>query len=95
MKYIKIILAIILTASFAVSCMSKKDISAEDFLKIEDEVLKSDLSQSSKETIAKKYGYTLQQYVAAEEKARTDDKFKEKLGAVRLKTAPTKDEIKK
>jgi hypothetical protein len=66
--------------------MGGGDMTAQDFLKIEDEVSATDLTPESKDRVAKKYGYTLQQYQTFEERARTDKKLQEELGAIRLKS---------
>ncbi|HPA71061.1 MAG TPA: hypothetical protein PKY31_02250 [Spirochaetota bacterium] len=65
---------------------TRGEMSPQDFLKIEDEVATTDLSPESKEKVAKKHGYTLQQYQTYEEKARTDKKLQEELGAIRLQS---------
>jgi hypothetical protein len=66
--------------------MGGGDMTAQDFLKIEDEVSATDLTPESKDRVAKKYGYTLQQYQTFEERARTDKKLQEELGTIRLKS---------
>lgn len=81
------IVAVLMALTLAVSfCRGTRgEMSAQDFLKIEDEVSATDLTPESKEKVAKKYGYTLQQYQTFEERARTDQKLQEELGAIRLK----------
>ena len=82
------ILTVVVSLMLAVSfCkMGGGDMTAQDFLKMEDEVAATDLTPESKDRVAKKYGYTLQQYQTFEERARTDRKLQEELGAIRLKS---------
>ncbi len=63
-----------------------REMTAQDFLKIEDEVALTDLTPEAKDRVAKKYGYTLEQYQSFEEKVRSDKKLQEELGAIRLKS---------
>lgn len=86
MKHARYVLFALLIAAvaFAFSC-SKKTMSPEDFLKIEDEVNTTDMTPESKEKVAAKFGYTVNEYLLFEERARTDRKLQEQLGALRLK----------
>jgi hypothetical protein len=85
MKVIKTFLIILITGIFAVSCtMSDKAMTPEDFLKIEIEYINSDQSIGAKETIAKKYGYTLKAYTDFEEKVDKDPNLKKSLGELML-----------
>ncbi len=77
-----LIIAIALTVSF---CGGKAEMTTLDFIKIEDEILKTDLTPASKEAVAKKFGFSLEQYQTFEERARTDQKLQEELGKIRLK----------
>lgn len=84
LSILSVLVSLILTVSFCK--MGGGDMTAQDFLKIEDEVATTDLTPESKDRVAKKYGYTLQQYQTFEERARTDKKLQEELGAIRLKS---------
>lgn len=96
MNYLKTILFAVLAAVIALSCKpSSRDITPDDFLKMENEVIRTDLSSQSKEAIAKKYGYSLDQYLKFEERAKTDEKLKEQLGIIRLKSTKIKEDLKK
>ena len=86
MRALIILTICIAMAVTAGSCkFTRSEIDPADFLKIEDEVSLTDLSPEAKEKVAKKYGYTLEQYKSFEERARTDKKLQEELGAIRLK----------
>ncbi len=85
MKFTKILLGILLSAGIFVSC-KPKTMTPEDFIKIENEVLNTDLKPESKEAIAKKYGFTLQQYSEFEQKVESDPDLKAKVGEIRLKS---------
>jgi len=82
------LIALMLAIAVAIgSCkMTGREMTPQDFLKIEDEIATTDLTPEAKEKVAKKYGYTLEQYQSFEEKARTDKKLQEELGAIRLKS---------
>ncbi|MCX7678734.1 MAG: hypothetical protein N2316_05895 [Spirochaetes bacterium] len=87
-RYKKLI-ALVLVGSIAMTFSCKKasrEMTPEDFLKIEDEIALTDLTPESKEQVVKKYGYTLEQYQSFEEKVRTDKKLQEELGTIRLKS---------
>lgn len=82
--FIALMLVIALSAS---SCkMTSREMTPQDFLKIEDEIATTDLTPEAKEKVAKKYGYTLGQYQSFEEKVRSDKKLQEELGEIRLKS---------
>jgi hypothetical protein len=91
MKYICIIIATFIASTFLYSC---KQMTPGDFLKIEDEVIKTDLQPQSKEKVAAKYGYSLRQYEQFEERAKTDKKLQEDLGKIRLERAKAEGTIK-
>jgi hypothetical protein len=72
-------------ALFMVSCKpSAKEMTPEDFIKIENEVLSTDNTPEAKERVAEKYGYTLEQYTDFENQVETDPELKNKLGELRL-----------
>jgi hypothetical protein len=81
-NYIFVFLMVI----FIASCIpSKKEMTPEDFITIENEILNTDLTPDSKEAIAKKYNYTLKQYEDYSQKVEKDPALKAKVGDVRLK----------
>jgi|GEM_PF-835350 len=82
------IIALLLTLSFffvAACNQTPKDMTLKDFAKIENEILDTDMKDSTKEKIAKKYGYTLKQYSEMEEKVSKDVKLQEEIGNIRMK----------
>ncbi len=81
-------IAILLCLSFffIASCNQKpKVMSLGDYAKIENEILDTDYKDSSKEKIAKKYGYSLKQYIEMETKVENDVKLRERIGEIRMK----------
>jgi hypothetical protein len=85
MNCIKIFLSIITASVLFVSCKpGEKTMTPEDFLKIDTEILSTDLTLESKESVAKKYGYTLKQYNDYEEQVEKDATLKTKIGEIRL-----------
>ena len=56
----------------------------DDFAKIDIEITTTDMTEISIEKVAKKYGYTLEQYKELSEKVKKDPKLQEKLGEIRL-----------
>ena len=86
MRFFNIIPMILLSLILAVSCKVKKEMSLEDYAKIELEInLPSpDLDTVKVEEVTKKYGYTYQQFTDMFEKVKKDAKLKEKLGEIRL-----------
>lgn len=73
---------------------SNKVMTPEDFLKIQNEYLKTDLTPESKKKSSEKFGYTLKQYEEMDEKSKTDPKLQEKLGEIKLNSKKDADEIK-
>ncbi len=86
MRLLKISLIIVLASVLAVSCKMKKEMTLEDYAKIELEITlpNPDLDKVKVEEVAKKYGYTFQQYKDMFDKVEKDPKLKEKLGEIRL-----------
>ena len=80
-----LIFALVLTISLA-SCSKKKEMTPEDFIKIQTEFLSTDMSDESKEKAAQKYGFTAEQYVSFEEKVESDIQLKTKVGEIRIKS---------
>lgn len=79
-------LAVILLLALGTSSCTKKEMSMKDFFQIQNQYLDSDLSETSKEEIAKQYGFTAAQYNAFDEKVNSDPKLKSQLGEMRLKS---------
>ena len=80
--------AIIITLAFAIcmtSCLKKKEMSPEDFIKIQTEFLSTDMSDDSKSKVAQKFGFTADQYNSFEERVESDIQLKTKVGEIRLK----------
>ncbi len=95
MKYICTIIATIFASSLLYSCKPSREMTPADFLKIEDEVITTDLQPQSKEKAAAKYGYTLRQYEKFEERAKSDKKLQEELGKIRQGQEKIRQEQKK
>jgi hypothetical protein len=86
MRFLNIMLAVILVAACAVSCKMKKEITLEDYAKIEMEINlpNPELDKAKVEEVAKKYGYTFDQYKDMFDKVEKDPSLKVKLGELRL-----------
>jgi hypothetical protein len=85
MNFLKIFISIIAASVLVFSCKpGEKEMTPENFLKIDTEILSTDLTLESKEAVAKKYGYTLKQYNDFEEKVEKDPALKTKIGEIRL-----------
>jgi hypothetical protein len=95
MKYLRIMIAFLIAFSLVLSCKKTKEITPEEFLKMEDEVNTTDRKPQTIENIAKKYGFTLLQYTKYEEKVNSDVKLKEQLGSIRLRLKQPKEDLKK
>ena len=94
MRFFKIMIIIMLASVLAVSCKMKKEMTLEDYAKIELEINLPDpeLDKVKVEEVAKKYGYTYQQYKDMFDKVEKDTKLKEKLGEMRLQDQKEKKE---
>ena len=77
-------LALIALIATVFACKAK-EMTVEDFAKIDMEIIATDMKPESITEVAKKYGYTLDQYKAFEEKIQKDTALQEKLGEIRLK----------
>ena len=86
MRFLKIALIVALASVLAVSCKMKKEMPLDDYAKIEIEINlpNPDIDKVKVEEVAKKYGYTYQQYKDMFDKVEKDPKLKEKLGEMRL-----------
>jgi hypothetical protein len=86
MRYLQILMIVALASGLAVSCKMKKEMSLQDYAKIESEINlpNPELDKAKVDEIAKKYGYDYQQYKDMFEKVQKDPKLKEQLGEMRL-----------
>ena len=75
-----IITALILAISLSACTQKKKEMSVQDYAKIDMEIAGTDMTPESKKKVAEKYGYTLEQYEAFDEKVEKDKSLQEKLG---------------
>ncbi len=88
MKLLKVMALIIISMSLIVSCAKQpKEMTAEDFLKIENEINlpDPDINPERSKEILKKYGYTLEQFKAFSAKKDKDPKVIDQLGDIKLK----------
>ena len=88
MRYFTLLIIVALVTATAVSCKMKKEMSLDDFAKIESEVNlpNPEIDKQQVEDTARRYGYTYQQYKDMFDKVEKDPKLKEQLGEIRLKT---------
>jgi ABC-type metal ion transport system substrate-binding protein len=85
MRYAKSIIIMIIAAALAFSCAKKKkDMTVEDFLKIDMEITTSDQKPETIKAISEKYGYTFEQYKDFDTRVQNDTALQEKLGEIRL-----------
>lgn len=86
MRFLNIILVVILASVCTVSCKIKKDLTLEEYSKMEMEISlpSPELDKSKIEEVAKKYGYTYEQYKEMFDKVEKDPSLREKLGELRL-----------
>ena len=95
MRYLISFIVIMLIPMFIISCKpSKKNIDLDDFLKIEEEILSSDLTPNSEKSIIEKYGYSVEQYKDYEKKLESDPGLKAKAGNLRLQKMRETKKIK-
>jgi len=66
------------------SCTKKKEMTMEDFVKIDLQITPT-MEKGDIETIAKKYGYSYEQYKEFADMVEKDPKLQEQRGDVRLK----------
>ena len=85
MRYLKQLPIILLAAALILSCgTKKKEMTVQDFAKIDIEITGTDQKPESIEKVAQKYGYTLEQYQNFAEKVEKDQSLQDKLGEIRL-----------
>jgi hypothetical protein len=74
-----------MAAALTFSCGKKnKEMTVQDFAKIDIEITTTDQKPETIEQIAGKYGYTLDQYKKFAEKVENDTAIQEELGKIRL-----------
>jgi hypothetical protein len=88
MRYFKLFIILLLVTASVVSCKLKKEMTLDDFAKIENEVNlpNPEIDKQQVENAAKKFGYTYQQYKDMFDKVEKDPKLREQLGDIRLKS---------
>jgi len=93
MRYFKLLIILLLVTASVVSCKLKKEMTLDDFAKIENEVNlpNPEIDKQLVENAAKKYGYTYQQYKDMFDKVEKEPKLKEQLGEIRLKSHTTQN----
>ncbi len=78
------IAVIIVAIALVLTGCKKTTITPKLFVTIQNEILDSDMQQSTKESIVAKYGITLQQYEEYEKKVESDPELKALVGKERL-----------
>lgn len=84
MRLLTVCIALIMTLTLAFSCAKKKEMTMEDFVKIDLQVTPT-MEKEDIEKIAEKHGYTYNQYKEFSEMVEKDPKLQEQRGDVRLK----------
>jgi len=86
MRYIKIIPIILFAFVLIISCKpeKKEKMTLTDYIKIENEIIESDMKPETQKKIIEDNGYTMAQFEDFEEKVENDPKLKEKLGELKL-----------
>ncbi len=82
---LSILTAVAVALSLFACTQKKKEMTVQDFAKMDIEITKTDQKPESKKKIVEKYGYTLEQYEAFAELAEKDPKIIKELGENRLK----------
>lgn len=90
MKKLFLSILISLIPMLIISCSKTKQMTPEDFISIQNDFLSSDQTESSKETISHKYGFTTKDYDDYDKKVESDAALKAKLGELRLKISTEK-----
>lgn len=84
MRLLRIIVAVAMVSMLAFSCAKKKEMTMEDFVKIDLQVTPT-MEKEDIEKIAEKHGFTYDQYKEFSEMVEKDPKLQEQRGDVRLK----------
>ncbi len=86
MKYVPFLIAVMTVTVLTLCCSpSHKTMTPEKFLKIENEILSTDLTPEAKEAVLKKYNFTLKEFEDYAQKVESDPELKAKVGEARLK----------
>jgi hypothetical protein len=85
MKKLFFAILISLIPALIISCSKSKQMTPEDFIKIQNDFLSSDQTERSKETVSHKYGFSAKDYDDYDKKVESDAALKAKLGELRLK----------
>lgn len=80
----KNIAVIMIAIALVITGCKKTTITPKLFVTIQNEILDSDMQQTTKEDIVKKYGITLQQYEEYEKQVESDPELKALVGKERL-----------
>ncbi len=83
MRYIKISIAVLILSLSFFAC-KQKQMTLEDYAKIDIEITTTDLKPESIKKITEKYGYSVDQYNKFDQKIQNDPALQEKLGEIRL-----------
>ena len=83
MRMFKIFIIMLAVASLFSSCC-KKEMSLQDYYKIDMKIVKSDQKPETKAKIAKESGYTLKQYEDMQKKIEKDPKLLKQLSDLRF-----------
>jgi hypothetical protein len=90
MKKLFLAMIISIIPALIISCSKTKQMTPDDFINIQNDFLSSDQTETSKETISHKYGFTAADYDDYDKKVESDTALKAKLGEIRLKNSPDK-----
>jgi hypothetical protein len=88
---------IIIFITFLAVCMllpgacTKREMTPELFLQIEDAISITDMTPESKARVTAQFGFTPEQYQEFSERAKSDKKIMERLGTLRLKQLREKE----
>ena len=87
MRIVQIAAMVLLASVLAVSCKAKKEIALEDYAKMEIEINLPDpeLDTARVGEVAKKYGYSYEQYKEFFDRVQKDQALRDQLGEIRLK----------
>ena len=89
MRYLNYLFVLVIACSLLTACgTKKKEMTIQDFAKIEAEVAipEPDLDPAKVEEVAKKYGFTFEQYKEFFERVQADPQLQEKLGELTLES---------
>lgn len=84
MRLLRIVIALVMVTFLSFSCAKKKEMTMEDFVKIDLQVTPT-MEKDDIEKITDKFGYTYDQYKEFAEMVEKDPKLQEQRGDVRLK----------